>query len=91
MNQFFALKIKLPNLDWTFYVASVNLLLMKHKLINFNLILNNLIVRNLLINYLNLIKESILKQLLTEQMFFEIVVLKNSQYSEENAWVGDCF
>ena len=91
MNQFFALKIKLPNLDWTFYVARVNLLLMKQKLINFSLILNNLIVCNLLINYQNLIKESILKQLLTEQMFFEIIVLKNLQYSEENAYVGVCF
>ena len=67
----------MPNLDWTFYVTWINLLLMKHKLINFDWIVNNLIVRNLLINYLNLIKESIQKQLLTEQMFFEIGVLKN--------------
>ena len=43
----------------------MNLLLMKHKLIDFDLIVNNLFVHNLLINYLNLIKESIQKQLLT--------------------------
>ena len=67
----------MPNLDWTFYVTWINLLLMKHKLINFDWIVNNLIVFNLLKNYLNLIKESIQKQLLIEQMFFEIGVLKN--------------
>ena len=54
MNKFLAQKIKLANLDWTFYVTWINLLLMKHKLINFNWIVNNLIALNLLINYLNL-------------------------------------
>ena len=47
MNQFFALKIKLPDFDWTFHVTCINLLLMKHKLINFDRIVNNLIVHNL--------------------------------------------
>ena len=40
-------------LNWTFYVTWINLLLMKHKLVNFDWIVNNLIVRNLLIIYLN--------------------------------------
>ena len=73
MNQFFTYKIKLPNLC-TFYVTWINLLFMKHKLINFIWIVYNLIVRN---HCLNLIKELIQKQLLTEQMFFETRVLKN--------------
>ena len=77
MTQFFAWKIKLPNLDWTFYVIWINLFLMKHKLINFNWIVNDLIFRILLINYLNSIKESIQRQLLIEQAFFKIGVLKN--------------
>ena len=67
----------MPNLDWTFYKTWINLLLTKHKLINFDWIVNNLIVHNLLINYLNLIKESIQKQLLTDQIFFDIGVLRN--------------
>ena len=47
----------LPNpLDWTFYVTWINLLLMKHKSINFDWIVNTLVVHNLLINYLNLKK-----------------------------------
>ena len=46
-------KIKLPNLDWTFYATWINLLLMKHKLLNFDWFVNNLIVRNLLITELN--------------------------------------
>ena len=64
-------------LDWTFYVTLIGLLLMKHKLINFDWIVNNLIVCKLLTHYLNLIKESVQKQLFTEQMFFEIGVLEN--------------
>ena len=40
-------------LNWTFYVTWINLLLMKHKLVNFDWIVNNLIVCNLLIIYLN--------------------------------------
>ena len=39
-------------LDWHFYVTWINLLLMKHKLVNFDWIVNNLIVHKLLINYL---------------------------------------
>ena len=54
------------------FLGWINLLLMKHKFINFDWIVNKLIVRKLLINYLNLIKELIQKQLLVEQMFFEI-------------------
>ena len=78
-NHFFFLTstIKLPNLDWTFYVIKINILLVKYKLINFDWIVNNFIVPKLLINYLNLIKESIKKQLLTVQMFFEIDFLIN--------------
>ena len=41
----------MPNLDWNFYATWINLLLMKHKLINFGWI--NLIVHNLLINFYN--------------------------------------
>ena len=78
-ESFFSLKdYKLPNLGWTFYVTWINLLLMKHKLINFHWIVNNLIVRNLLITYLNLIKESGQKQLLTEQMLFEVGVQRKT-------------
>ena len=67
----------MSNLYWTFYVTWINLLLMKHKLINFDWIFTNVIVRYLLIIHMNLIKESIQKQLLTEQILFEIVVFKN--------------
>ena len=77
MNQFFAQKVKFPNLDWTFYVIWNYLLLTKRESIKFDWIVNSLILRNLLINYLNLIKESIQEQLPTEKMFFEIGVLKN--------------
>ena len=48
-----------------FYVIWINILLMKHNLINLDWIVNNLIAHNLLINYLNLVKESVQKQLLT--------------------------
>ena len=37
----FLLKIKFPDLDWTFCVIWINLLLMKHKLINLDQIVNN--------------------------------------------------
>ena len=63
----FCLKNKLPNLDQTFDVTWINLLLIKYKLLNFDWIANNLIVRNLLINYLNVTKESIQKQLLLDE------------------------
>ena len=80
---------KFQNLDWTFYVTWINLLLMKHKLKSFDWIANNLIVRNLLVNYLNLVKESIQKQLLTEQMFFETGVLKNfAIFRGKHLWWG---
>ena len=80
----------MPNLDWTFYVLWINLLLMKHKLINFDWIVSNLIVCNLLINYLNLIKESIKKQLLSKKMFFEIDVLKNFCNIQRKTPVLEC-
>ena len=44
---------KFQNLDWTFYVTWINLLLMKHKLKSFDWIANNLIVRNLLVSKLS--------------------------------------
>ena len=86
----------MPNLlDWIFYVTWINLLLMKHILINFNWIVNNLIVYNLLINYLNL------KRVSTEATAHHcsVVVLKNQkqvffkilQYSEENICIGALF
>ena len=49
----FCLKMKLPNLNWIFYITWIKILLMKHKLINFDWIVDNLIVLNLLINHLN--------------------------------------
>ena len=47
MKKFLAQKIKLVNLDLTFYVTWISLLLMKQKLIKFDLIVNSLIVRTL--------------------------------------------
>ena len=57
--------MKKPN-NRQIWTPVINLLLMKHKLINLDWIVNNLIVHNLLIDYLNLIKESIQKQLVTD-------------------------
>ena len=65
---------------------------MKNKLTNFDWIASNLIVRNLLQNYLNLTKKkAIQKQLLTVQMFFEIGVVKISQYPEETPVLDSVF
>ena len=79
----------MPNLEWTFYVTLINLLLMKYKFISVNIhwIGNNFIAHNLLINYLNLIrvnKEAVAHRCSVAvfkkseaQVFFKIGVLKN--------------
>ena len=44
-----------------FYVIWINLLLMKHNLINLDWIVNNLIVHNLLVNFLKSCSAAVLK------------------------------
>ena len=52
----FGLKSNLMRILRDFYVTWITLLLIKHKLINFDWIVNDLIVHTLSINYQNLVK-----------------------------------
>ena len=69
----------MPNLlDWTFYLTWINVLLMKHKFINFEwIVINLLIVHNLLINYMNL------KRVNTEAAAHRCFITAVSRYSSK--------